>query len=174
VKRGWGGVFLGVLDTVRAAEEARFKKLQDRFWVKVDIVRDDECWEWKCPPTGGGYGQFTIEGKVFKAHRVAYELTIGPIPNGLVLDHLCRNRICVNPHHMEPVTQRENIMRGDLEVSVEAIRRHWRSRTHCKWGHELTPENVYVPPKLPTARACRTCRGRRSREAQQRAKETAA
>lgn len=84
-----------------------------------------------------------------KAHRVAFELIRGCIPNGLVLDHLCRNRGCVNPDHLEPVTFRENIMRGVGYTAQQA------RKTHCRHGHEFTVENTYV---WRGGRICRTCR----------------
>lgn len=173
--RGWNGVFLGVLSTIDAAMERRVLAIRERFWGHVDIRTNiDECWTWKRSLTGGGYGQFHIEGLVFKAHRVAYEFTIGPIPDGLVLDHLCRNRACVNPWHMEPITQQENTLRGDrAAMSAAQVRRH-RARTHCRYGHKMTPENTYSPPKQPSSRTCRTCRNDRSREANQRKKADAA
>lgn len=170
MKRGWGGVFLSVQDTARAAEDARWQKLQDRFWTKVDIVRNDECWNWTATLTGNGYGQFNVEGRPFKSHRVAYELSVGSIPEGKVLDHLCRNRACVNPAHLEPVTQRQNILRGDLEVSRQAVIRYWRERTHCKNNHELTAENVYAAPGRPNSRACRACRREATRRSEQKRK----
>lgn len=89
------------------------------------------------------------------AHRWAYERYVGPIPEGLELDHLCRVTLCVNPAHLEPVTHAENMRRGV-----------WRKRTHCKWGHEWTPENL-----IPTARGgvkCRQCSNRLSRETKRR------
>ncbi|MFZ2529632.1 MAG: HNH endonuclease signature motif containing protein [Rhodococcus sp. (in: high G+C Gram-positive bacteria)] len=84
---------------------------------------------------------------------MAYELSVGDIPEGLVIDHLCRVRHCVNPAHLEPVTNRENTLRGDC---VDANRERSLSRTHCKHGHELTPKNTYIDPR--GYRECRTCR----------------
>ena len=80
----------------------------DRFWARVDVGL---CWEW----TGSndrGYGMFRLDGRTVRAHRWAWETLVGPIPRGLHLDHLCRNPPCVNPDHLEPVTQPENIRRG--------------------------------------------------------------
>lgn len=73
----------------------------DRFWEKVD--KSGECWLWTAYTTKKGYGQTHIGGKTKYAHRVAYELSVGPIPDGKELDHLCRNRACVNPDHLDPV-----------------------------------------------------------------------
>lgn len=101
----------------------------ERFWSKVSFSAGG-CWEW----TGGqvsGYGNFWLGGRTWiRAHRYAYEFCVGEIPNGLQLDHLCRNRVCVNPDHLEPVTQRENIVRGSAAI------------THCPAGHKYTDRDV--------------------------------
>lgn len=87
---------------------------EDRFWAKVQ--KTETCWLWTAAKNGPGYGQFGLgtreDGLVF-AHRFAYELVVGPIPEGLVIDHLCRTPACVRPDHLEPVTMRENMRRGD-------------------------------------------------------------
>lgn len=126
-------------------------RLPARFWAKVDWWGNG-CWLWTgC--TGGGYGRFVFEGKVRQAHRVAYEAFIGPIPEGLQIDHLCRNRACVRVSHLEAVTQRENVLRG-----VGASAQHAR-QTHCIHGHEFTPENTFVQAEgqQKGRRRCRTC-----------------
>jgi hypothetical protein len=82
---------------------------EDRFWANVD--QSGDCWLWMGARTRG-YGRFEVDGKGMAVHRFAYELLIGPVPEGLQIDHLCRNRPCVNPAHLEPVTNRENTMRG--------------------------------------------------------------
>lgn len=91
-----------------------------RFWEKVRKGNPDDCWEWQAARNGSGYGQFAIETKRPKtgwrknslAHRAAYELEVGPIPDGFHIDHLCRNRLCVNPAHLEAVPQRVNSRRA--------------------------------------------------------------
>jgi hypothetical protein len=126
----------------------------ERFWSKVDVGNQDECWEWSgCRVRG--YGQFHIGNrKRVRAHRFAYELLVGEIPEGLVLDHLCRNTACCNPAHLEAVTTRENILRG---VGLAAANSR---KTHCKNGHEFTPENTYSSPSEEQRgwRECRVCR----------------
>jgi hypothetical protein len=123
------------------------RDVAERFWLKVD--RSGECWEWQGAKTLG-YGHFSLNKKAVKAHRVAYELTRGPIPDGLVIDHLCRNRACVKPDHLEPVTHAVNILRGTGQSARNA------RKTVCKYGHALTPDNVYVHP-ANGSRNCRQC-----------------
>ncbi len=123
--------------------------VQVRFWSKVTLAGPDECWPWLSTHNHKGYGQFMVDGKVKMAHRLAYEDRIGPIPPGLTLDHLCRNRACCNPAHLEPVSNRENILRGNGATARNA------RKTHCKNGHEFTPDNIY---RSSTGRECRTCR----------------
>ncbi len=93
------------------------------------------CWLWMGSVRHPGYGRFSIKRVPVSAHRYSYEQHKGPIPEGLVLDHLCRQPSCVNPDHLEPVTNRENVLRG---LSATRI-----GRAHCKHGHKMTPENTY-------------------------------
>lgn len=120
----------------------------ERVWLYVD--KSNSCWEW----TGSrvnGYGRYKND----PAHRYVYELLIGPIPAGLQLDHLCRNRACVNPDHLEPVTQRENMRRADVALGIRS------AVTHCKHGHEFTPENTIQ--RSDGGRRCAICRREASR-----------
>ncbi|MFF8534104.1 HNH endonuclease signature motif containing protein [Streptomyces sp. NPDC015532] len=130
----------------------------DRF---LDKIRDAEggCWEWTGHVKPNGYGQVRINRRPLHAHRVAYEALRGSIPDGLVIDHLCRNRRCVNPDHLEPVTHRTNILRGTGPAARNA------RRTHCIRGHRFDAANTYVAPN--GARNCRTCRAERKRTRRQ-------
>jgi hypothetical protein len=107
------------------------------------------CWPWRGNLNSNGYGRLYVGIHRRAAHRIAYELLVGPIPEGLTLDHLCRNHACCNPAHLEPVTNRENIMRGDTIPAANA------RKTHCLHGHEFTPENVGFCSD--GSRRCRTC-----------------
>lgn len=120
----------------------------ERFRAKYVVDAESGCWVWI---TGNGdYGRIRVGAEVKIAHRVAYELFVGPIPAGMQIDHLCRNRSCVNPSHLEPVTNRENTLRGVGFAAVNA------SKTECDHGHDYTPENTYVTPD--GSRQCRECR----------------
>jgi len=127
----------------------------DRLWARVE--RTDGCWTWaEGTKTKGGYGLLKVDGRMHLAHRVAYRLLVGEIPDGLELDHLCRNRACVRPDHLEPVTRQENVLRGEGTAAINA------RKTHCKRGHPLSGENLLIVNR-GTARACRTCRSANSR-----------
>lgn len=115
-----------------------------RFWAKVERP-EQGCWEWLACKDPDGYGRFRFEGGA-KAHRYSYELHKGPIPTGMQLDHLCRNRGCVNPDHLEAVTGPENTRRGGLTL-----------RTRCPQGHELTDPNLVLAKKKQGARVCLAC-----------------
>lgn len=121
--------------------------LAERFWAKVE--KTDSCWVWTAATYPNGYGEFGIEGRTCLVHRVAWELLVGPIPDGLDLDHLCRNRLCVNPDHLEPVTRRENLLRGETIPAFHA------AQTHCVHGHEFTPDNTHI--ERNGSRRCLRC-----------------
>ena len=127
--------------------------LAERFWSKVNKGTPLDCWEWTAAKDKTGYGLFrAVSGQsMVRPHRVAYELVIGAIPEGLELDHLCNNRGCVNPYHLQPVTRLENMKRSRLWES------NWQARkTHCKRGHPFDEENTYVHP-VTGYRSCRSC-----------------
>lgn len=128
------------------------RPIMDRFMWFVE--QTDECGNWTGQTTRG-YGRFRTRVSVSQwkndqAHRVSYELFVGPIPEGLTLDHLCRNRRCVRPSHLEPVTMRENLMRGTSFAATNA------AKTHCVHGHEFTAANTRID--LLGKRQCRACR----------------
>jgi hypothetical protein len=107
----------------------RKRPLADRLWAKVEKADVDACWEWTGSRTPHGYGQIRESGvgsALVHAHRVAYEAAVGPIPEGLEIDHLCRNRACCNPAHLEPVTHQENIQRG-YDRAMADRRAGWRN-----------------------------------------------
>lgn len=136
------------------------RPIADRFWEKVDKCgpipanRTDlgPCWLWLRYRMKNGYGLFRKTTQAtdsqFLSHRVAYELSVGPIPDGLIIDHLCRNRACVNPSHLEPVTHRVNNLRG------ETIAAKFAGTTHCPAGHPYDEANTYRDGR---GRRCREC-----------------
>jgi len=126
--------------------------VEQRFWAKVDQTAGVfACWNWTATTSiGGRYGAFYIEGRMRPAHQVAYELRVGPIPDGLEMDHLCRNAHCVNPAHLEPVTHQENSRRG-LGPTAENAR-----KTGCPYGH-----GGYR--STPWGRICSECARERNR-----------
>ena len=131
------------------------------------IMKEKGCWLWEGYTNSKGYGVFTAspntrkhvgkrigrKGKHILVHRYMYELMIGPIPKGLQIDHLCRVPLCVRPSHLEAVTQRENLMRGNGFAAHNSL------KTHCPKAHEYTPENTAF---IGTERRCKTCLNTRS------------
>ncbi len=129
----------------------KLRPVEQRFWGMVEKRGEDECWPWT-GTSSGGYGNFEKR----PAHRWAYEMMVGPIPIGLEPDHLCRTRICVNPKHLELVTHKENVLRGDGLTAQNA------SKTHCLYGHPFDPLNTYHKPV--GGRGCRTCMREKNRQ----------
>jgi len=136
-----------------AINQFTVKPLLDRILERSIPEPNTGCWLWIGCGNHRGYGQIKIAGVQHLAHRVSYELFVGPIPAGLQIDHLCRVRCCVNPSHLEPVTGLENARRG-LGGSNES------AKTHCPQGHAYTPENTCV---CRGARHCRQCNRDRAR-----------
>lgn len=134
-----------------AAAVANTQDAQERFMRQVEIIQSSGCWEWQGTLQKNGYSTFGLEAKSLRGHRWSYEHFIGPIPEGLQIDHLCRNRSCVNPEHLEPVTARENSRRA--------------MRASCVNGHPFSEENTYMHGGR---RYCRTCRSARNRARYQR------
>ena len=131
--------------------------LKERFWQGVDRRGLDECWVWQRSTNPQGYGLIRVgERKKVGVHRLSYEIHVGPIPEGMVVDHLCRNRACVNPYHLEVVTNRVNVLRG-LGASAQHAR-----KTQCPQGHEYDATNSVG------ARICRQCKKEQHRAWHQR------
>jgi hypothetical protein len=126
---------------------------EQRFWAHADI--GDGCWNWNGNVGSNGYGRIRREKRELLAHRVAYEFHVGDIPEGLQIDHLCRNRVCVNPDHLEPVSPRENVLRGEGITALNA------RKTHCKHGHPFSESNTHITSEGD--RECRTCRAENTR-----------
>lgn len=125
------------------------RSAEERILSKFTKGTSSECWAWQGPMSSNGYGNIPLEtgrgARATSAHRAVYLILVGEIPAGLDLDHLCRNRRCVNPAHLEPVTRQEN------------IRRAAAFKTECAQGHAYSEENTYYPPSRPTVRVCREC-----------------
>lgn len=134
-----------------AKEVVSSPTLGERFWSKVQ--KTDGCWLWTSTKNFYGYGRFTIKGKPYGAHRLAYAELRESVPDDKVMDHLCKNPACVNPSHLEVVTQRENLLRGNTINAMHA------AKTHCKNGHPLIGDNLVVNPstKAEKRRRCRIC-----------------
>lgn len=142
----------------RRPRAPRPMKLEDRLWRHIMPEPNSGCWLWTGSLLAGGYSHFSRGGnRTTQAHRVTYEIYKGEIPDGFVIDHLCRNRQCVNPDHLEAVTMRENVLRGESLASRRA------KITHCPRGHAYDAKNTARDYK--NRRYCRICVSERRREA---------
>lgn len=133
----------------------RYPALALRFADKHIPEPNSGCWLWLGTQNGNGYGQFWTGERLEMAHRWSYEHHIGPVPDGLVLDHLCRVRSCVNPDHLEPVTHRENVLRGAGLPAQNVV------KTHCPRGHPYSGTNLLSKERH---RFCRICNQQKCRE----------
>ena len=131
------------------------RTIVDQFFSHV-TENESGCWVWD-KPKPNGYGQFMEGKKSHLPHRWIYTFMVAAIPDGLQIDHLCRNRACVNPYHLEPVPQPVNNARSESPTAVNA------RKTHCKRGHEFDEANTYVLPGSGS-RSCRTCARDRKRQ----------
>lgn len=132
-----------------AAYDFSTEQVNRLFWNKIS-KSEAGCWVWTGRTLPNGYGSICFANRRWYTHRVSYELHYGPIPNGLHLDHLCRNRACCNPAHLEAVSCKENVHRSPIALAAINAR-----KTHCDWGHELTGDNLI--PRPEGQRHCRTC-----------------
>lgn len=132
---------------------------EERFWPRVKATPEG-CWEWQGNRNNVGYGLFKLNRRYVVAHRFAYEAMISEIPDGLEIDHLCRNRACVNPYHMDPVTHRVNMQRGKLALRAE-----------CGKGHPFAGENLAFTSS--GSRVCVTCKRAASARYKQRVRAAA-
>lgn len=121
---------------------------QQNLFKKIEVT--GFCWNWAGPLNPRGYGQFRVGVQMLRAHRVLYSWLVGPIAEGLVLDHLCENQACVNPDHLKPTTQKFNVLRG------HGISARNAKKTCCPIGHPLEGENLYTKPD--GRRVCRICK----------------
>lgn len=154
----------------------QFATPEERFWSHVDKRGPDDCWLWAGGLTRGGYGGFSgLRHLGQRAHRIAYQLAVGPIPDGLDLDHTCHDpstctardecphRRCCNPRHLEPVSRKENVERsGGVSAGLA-------SRTHCPQGHEFMADNTFI--EADGSRRCRECKNANWRKNYWRRKE---
>lgn len=139
-----------------------FMPIMDRFWIKVK--KTETCWNWVGVKSTGGYGRLNIKGEMIQAHRISYEDKYGKILSKMEIDHLCRNRLCVNPDHLEAVTGKVNKLRGTSPAAICA------RKTVCVRGHLLSIDNLYEWGLKRGMRSCIKCSLIRSKEQRDRIK----
>lgn len=139
-------------DTDRRLRIYKKTPVLDRLESKIERIPIAGCWMWTGAGDKKGYGRINIDGKIRLTHRVYYEIMVGKVPDGLELDHLCRNPSCCNPSHLEPVTRKVNTDRG---LCAEAHRKRKSLIRFCKNGHDYTEENTYVDKR--GRRSCKEC-----------------
>lgn len=137
----------------------RAQPVLERLMEKVVTNGDGDCWTFEAGRDADGYGRINSGGRSRKAHAVAYEELVGPIPDGFELDHTCSQRACCNPDHLEIVTHAENVRRG-RSAAVNAARQ--RAKTHCPKGHPYAGANLYINP-TNGQRVCKRCNNERAR-----------
>lgn len=132
----------------------------EKYEQRTDTSRGElGCWLWTGKLNHDGYARAVFGKRHQMVHRWIYEQTYGPVPEGLECDHVCRNRACVNPAHINAVTHYENMQNR----SMESFGKAQREKTHCPKGHPLSGDNLYVAPKRPTRRDCKACRSQSSK-----------
>ena len=139
-------------------------RLSESFWARVSPEPNSGCWLWTGSWNSAGYGRVKLAGRDnLRAHRITYTTLVGPVPPGLELDHLCRVRCCCNPAHLEPVTHRENLIRG---IGPKLTKESRAAITHCPYGHEYTVANTRNAINSRSGypnRLCRACGNARSK-----------
>lgn len=134
------------------AKEIPVFENHESFFKYIRVESDNDCWVWTGIRDARGYGLFYVEKSQYKSHRVSFSIfkSDEPLDLYLVIDHICRNKSCVNPSHLRQVTRKINALENNISLMAANIR-----KTHCKWGHEFTDSNTY---KTTDGRHCNTCR----------------